>query len=150
MHNPLVLAKSLMPLTLLAGSFCVRAFLDGRRYARNTSGVKEILSPIKIFTKEIETAVQEKEAALEQVPVFTLINDAIAFIKQRVAKQKKQLGVIDFDDLIAMLADEVSKPHNTLVAQLRKNFPVALIDEFQDTDAKQYAILDAVYPSAST
>ena len=125
------------------------AFLDGRRYARNTSGVKEILSPIKIFTKEIETAVQEKEAALEQAPVFTLINDAIAFIKQRVAKQKKQLGVIDFDDLIAMLADEVSKPHNTLVAQLRKNFPVALIDEFQDTDAKQYAILDAVYPSAN-
>ena len=28
-----------------------------------------------------------------------------------------------------------------------KKFPVALIDEFQDTDAKQYAILDAVYPN---
>ena len=76
------------------------------------------------------------------MPVFKLVVEAIAFIKSRVEKQKKQLGVIDFDDLIRMLADEVVKPNNTLVPELRKKFPVALIDEFQDTDAKQYAILD--------
>ena len=81
------------------------------------------------------------------MPVFKLVVEAIAFIKSRVEKQKKRLGVIDFDDLIRMLADEVVKPSNTLVPELRKKFPVALIDEFQDTDAKQYAILDAVYPN---
>lgn len=123
------------------------AFLDGRRYARNKSGVKELLTPIKTLAKEIDTAVQERDAALAQIPVFELINNAISFIKQRVVKQKKQLGLIDFDDLIRMLADEVVKPDNTLVPQLRKRFPVALIDEFQDTDANQYAILDAVYPN---
>ena len=122
------------------------AFLDGRRYARNKSGVKELLSPIKDFVKAVESAVVDMHNALAQIPVFTLVNHAISFIKQRVAKQKKQLGVIDFDDLIHMLADEVVKPNNTLVPELRKKFPVALIDEFQDTDAKQYAILDAVYP----
>lgn len=122
------------------------AFLDGRRYARNKSGVKELLSPIKDFVKAVENAVVDKHEALAQIPVFVLVNQAIAFIKQRVAKQKKQLGIIDFDDLIHMLADEVVKPNNTLVPELRKKFPVALIDEFQDTDAKQYAILDAVYP----
>jgi len=125
------------------------AFLDGRRYARNKTGVKELLSPIKDFVKAVETAVVEKQDALAQIPVFTLVNQAISFIKQRVAKQKKQLGVIDFDDLIHMLADEVVKPNNTLVSELRKKFPVALIDEFQDTDAKQYAILDAVYAKLS-
>ncbi|WP_421134472.1 exodeoxyribonuclease V subunit beta [Alteromonas sp. A079] len=125
------------------------AFLDGRRYARNKSGVKELLSPIKNFVKAVETAVVEKQDALGQIPVFTLVNQAISFIKKGVAKQKKQLGVIDFDDLIHMLADEVVKPNNTLVPELRKKFPVALIDEFQDTDAKQYAILDAVYPKLS-
>lgn len=125
------------------------AFLDGRRYARNTSGVKEILSPIKVLAKAIELATEDKNIALAQIPTFNLINDAIAFIKQRVLQQKKQLGIIDFDDLIRMLADEVVKPNTTLAAELRKRFPVALIDEFQDTDAKQYAILDAVYPSSS-
>lgn len=124
------------------------AFLDGRRYARNQSGVKEILSPIKDFAKSIETAVTDKENALAQLPVFRLVYEAIDFIKTRVEKEKKQRGVIDFDDLIQMLANEVTKPNNTLVTELRKKFPVALIDEFQDTDAKQYAILDAVYPNA--
>ncbi|NDV90652.1 exodeoxyribonuclease V subunit beta [Alteromonas sp. 345S023] len=124
-------------------------FLDGRRYARNKSGVKEILAPIKAFAKAIETAIEERDNGLAQVPVFTLVNEGITFIKQCVSKHKKQLGVIDFDDLITMLANEVVKPDNTLAAELRKKFPVALIDEFQDTDAKQYAILDAVYANAN-
>jgi exodeoxyribonuclease V beta subunit len=122
------------------------AFLDGRRYARNKSGVKEILAPIKALTKSIEEAIADRDAGLAQIPTFKLVTQGIEFIKARVLLQKKQLGVIDFDDLIRMLADEVVKPNNTLVAELRKRFPVALIDEFQDTDAKQYAILDAVYP----
>jgi exodeoxyribonuclease V beta subunit len=126
-----------------------KAFLDKRRYSRNSSGVKELLSPIKDFTKAIETEIEERDNTLAQLPVFALVNDAISFIKDRVIKQKKQRGIIDFDDLINMLADEVAKPDNTLVAELRKKFPVALIDEFQDTDAKQYAILDAVYPRNS-
>ena len=123
------------------------AFVKGNRYARNSSGVKEILTPIKDFAGALKKAFGEKDKALSKVPVFKLVVEAIAFIKSRVEKQKKQLGVIDFDDLIRMLADEVVKPNNTLVPELRKKFPVALIDEFQDTDAKQYAILDAVYPN---
>jgi len=124
------------------------AFLDGRRFGRNKSGVKEILAPIKGFADAILAACKEKQDNLDKIPVFTLVNDAISFIKTNVAAQKQQLGVIDFDDLIRMLADEVVKPNNSLVPELRKKFPVALIDEFQDTDAKQYAILDAVYPNA--
>ena len=126
------------------------AFVKGTRYARNSSGVKEILTPIKEFATALKKVFGEKDKALAKVPVFKLVIEAIAFIKGRVDKQKKQLGVIDFDDLIRMLADEVVKPNNTLVPELRKKFPVALIDEFQDTDAKQYAILDAVYPNASS
>ncbi len=123
------------------------AFVKGTRYAKNSSGVKEVLTPIKEFAAALKKAFGEKDKALGKVPVFKLVVEAIAFIKSRVEKQKKQLGVIDFDDLIRMLADEVVKPNNTLVPELRKKFPVALIDEFQDTDAKQYAILDAVYPN---
>lgn len=123
------------------------AFVKGNRYARNSSGVKEILTPIKEFAGALKKAFGEKDKALSKVPVFNLVIEAIEFIKERVEKQKKHLGVIDFDDLIRMLAEEVVKPNNTLVPELRKKFPVALIDEFQDTDAKQYAILDAVYPN---
>ncbi|MDE5014580.1 UvrD-helicase domain-containing protein, partial [Francisella tularensis subsp. holarctica] len=56
-----------------------------------------------------------------------------------------QKGVLDFDDLITNLCQTVKKSPE-LVKTLQKQYQVALIDEFQDTDAEQYDILDTIYP----
>ncbi len=51
-----------------------------------------------------------------------------------------------FDDLLTRLNDALHKPNGAHLAEIiRQQYPVALIDEFQDTDPVQYRIFDAVY-----
>ncbi|MCX7512818.1 UvrD-helicase domain-containing protein [Frateuria hangzhouensis] len=54
-------------------------------------------------------------------------------------------GQLTFDELIARVGDALARPEGRLAARLFAEWPVALVDEFQDTDAQQYAILDAIY-----
>jgi exodeoxyribonuclease V beta subunit len=51
-----------------------------------------------------------------------------------------------FSQLISEVHDRLTGPNGAvLAARLRKAWPVALIDEFQDTDARQWAIFDRIY-----
>ncbi len=60
--------------------------------------------------------------------------------------RKQQRARIGFDDLLRKLDDALQGPGGArLAATLRAQFPVALIDEFQDTDPVQYRIFDAIY-----
>ena len=63
-------------------------------------------------------------------------------------ERSKKSGAMTFDDLIltlnSALKDEVRGP--ALANKLREAYPFALVDEFQDTDAIQYSILDSIYP----
>lgn len=54
-------------------------------------------------------------------------------------------GQLTFDELIARVGDALARPDGRLAARLFAEWPIALVDEFQDTDAQQYAILDAIY-----
>ena len=63
---------------------------------------------------------------------------------------KQQQLVMDFDDLIQVLSDRLAeKDAQTLINALREQYPYALVDEFQDTDPKQYQIIDILYPSSN-
>ena len=51
-----------------------------------------------------------------------------------------------YDDQLKFLLDLLRKPDSSdLIADLRTHFPVAMIDEFQDTDATQYEIFERLY-----
>ncbi|UGB38406.1 UvrD-helicase domain-containing protein [Frateuria soli] len=54
-------------------------------------------------------------------------------------------GQLTFDELIARVGGALARPGRRLAERLFAQWPVALVDEFQDTDALQYAILDAIY-----
>ena len=55
-----------------------------------------------------------------------------------------------FDELLTRLDAALQGPNGErLAALIRRQFPVALIDEFQDTDPLQYRIFDAVYGIAA-
>jgi exodeoxyribonuclease V beta subunit len=55
---------------------------------------------------------------------------------------------LTFNMLIEGAALALRDPAGPLAGRLRAQWPVALVDEFQDTDAQQYAILDAIYRDA--
>lgn len=64
----------------------------------------------------------------------------------RLAELKRVRRVQTYDDLIDGVADALSGAHaEALVARLRAQYAVALVDEFQDTDARQWAIFERVF-----
>ena len=68
----------------------------------------------------------------------------------RVARAKQQQRVQTYDDLIDRVADAIDGPGaEALTARLRAQYAVALVDEFQDTDARQWRIFDRVFGVAS-
>ncbi|WP_351074772.1 UvrD-helicase domain-containing protein [Shewanella sp. CAL98-MNA-CIBAN-0140] len=66
-------------------------------------------------------------------------------IRQRFAGQKQQRNLMTPDDLLLSLAMALSQNPITLAHAIAKRFPVALIDEFQDTDPLQFTIFNQVY-----
>ncbi len=74
----------------------------------------------------------------------------LAWAPAAVAERKRARHRVDFDDLLLNLYRSLSGPRGeTLAASLRQRFPVALIDEFQDTDPLQFAIFEAIYGSGA-
>lgn len=69
-------------------------------------------------------------------------------IKNRFFELLANAGVILPNDLIRLLHEALSSAHGEeLAAQIRALYPVAMIDEFQDTDALQYEIFNTIYPA---
>ncbi|HEX9081288.1 MAG TPA: UvrD-helicase domain-containing protein, partial [Holophagaceae bacterium] len=64
-------------------------------------------------------------------------------LAEAIRRRKAAEGLFDFDDLIDQVAEGVRNP--ALVARLRERYRAALIDEFQDTDARQWEIFRAVF-----
>lgn len=62
-------------------------------------------------------------------------------------RRKAAQRLLAFDDLLNRLHEALQGPAGEdLAARLREQYPLALIDEFQDTDPIQYAIFDRIYP----
>ena len=75
-----------------------------------------------------------------------LIRDLIDTVGPDLRRRKHERRVISFDDMLYNLhAALEGGEHPELASSLREKFPVALIDEFQDTDPLQFAIFDRIY-----
>jgi exodeoxyribonuclease V beta subunit len=75
-----------------------------------------------------------------------LLCHAARWVARRFEEEEARRSQMGFDDLLTRLLSALRKPNGARLAQIiREQYPVALIDEFQDTDPVQYAIFDAVY-----
>ncbi len=139
------------------------AFIDGKRYARSKFKT-ELLEAFE-SVKQVKEQVKKIANNINKAKAYAIVKSAIYTIRQQVIEQKQALNLLDFDDLINTLADclnpdaqskenpsDESSPvqdkasqENHLAKQLLAQYPVALIDEFQDTDPKQFGILQAIY-----
>ncbi len=70
--------------------------------------------------------------------------------RARVARLKRQRGVQGYDDLIAGVAAALDGAGGEALARaLRAQYAVALVDEFQDTEDRQWRIFDRVFGRGS-
>lgn len=84
---------------------------------------------------------------------FTL--DVLAALRVEVAHQldarMRAQAELSFNDVLHRLHDALAMPHGeALAATLRQRFPVALIDEFQDTDPVQFGMFKRIYVDGLT
>ena len=80
-----------------------------------------------------------------------LLRDLLDDAGPELRRRKRERRVIAYDDMLYNLHAALhSGTYPRLAEALRQRFPVALIDEFQDTDPLQFAIFDAVYGAGGT
>lgn len=76
-----------------------------------------------------------------------LIAHAVQWVKQRYVWEKQRLAQMSFDDMLTRLESALYSPQGEHLAEvIRQQFPIAMIDEFQDTDPVQYRIFAKLYP----
>ena len=85
------------------------------------------------------------EAQLERLRL-RLVRDMLAQAGRQLRDRKRARRVVSFNDILHDAWDALCNGERPwLAGALRRRYPVALIDEFQDTDPLQCAIFMAIY-----
>jgi len=97
-------------------------------------------------------AFADLQAALQALPdpFHAARLHARTHVLQRMAELKRRSGLFGFADMLQRLDVALADPESgeRLAQRLRAQFPVALIDEFQDTSPLQFRIFDRIYRTA--
>lgn len=136
----------------------VKALFHGSRikgYAKHfDSGNKDdYLDTLKAFNDSWKKADKIKikvDEVKQKLPHYEHIVKLIAAIKAQASEDKQRQCVLDHSDTINLLYQEIASGNSQLISYIRSQYPIALIDEFQDTDAQQYTIFHHIYPPEDT
>lgn len=94
-----------------------------------------------------------RELEPKDKPQPVILSHAGRWVRDTYAQRMLKQAHMGFDDLLVQLEQALDPEHagahaQQLAERLRADFPVALIDEFQDTDPIQYGIFNRIYPVA--
>ena len=114
---------------------------------------------LEAFSKNFSAAVPacfdctaDLRAALDAIDplAHALVRHAAGHIARRTAELKEQRRQFGFADMLARLKEALEGPNGeALRRRIVTQYPVALIDEFQDTSPDQYRIFDLLYRVAA-
>ncbi len=97
------------------------------------------------FFQECGQLYQDLETLQRDLKVAAL-RDAAAFVQGEMKAYKAREQRLSYDDLLRNLRDALAGAQGKQLGdRVRQQFPVAMIDEFQDTDAIQYEIFRRLY-----
>ncbi|HET6527960.1 MAG TPA: exodeoxyribonuclease V subunit beta [Balneolaceae bacterium] len=79
------------------------------------------------------------------------LKELLHHLRQELPRKKQQLEVLSYDDLLLNVHQAINDEEkgDEFTALLREKHPVALVDEFQDTDPVQYEIFRDVYADSA-
>jgi len=78
----------------------------------------------------------------------SITRHAIHWLRARYDAEKQRIARMTFDDMLNRLDSALQSANGErLAAAIVKQYPMALIDEFQDTDPVQYRIFARLYPA---
>jgi exodeoxyribonuclease V beta subunit len=113
--------------------------LDGQLLAERVEEMRA--DPTLLFARDSVRLIQYRLAASE----IAFWQRWVERLGQWRAERLAARGQLTFDELIVRVGDALQRNQGGLAGRLFDAWPVTLVDEFQDTDAQQYAILDRIY-----
>ncbi|KEI34722.1 exodeoxyribonuclease V beta chain [Francisella sp. W12-1067] len=120
-------------------------FVNGNRYRNLKEEFEPIFCNLKALKDKYIKEIKDIDTYKQVFKAYVLAKQICLDIREEFKNLKAKNAVLDFDDLIIKLRDAL-KTSQELALFLQKEYSVALIDEFQDTDNEQYEILDTIYP----
>ncbi|WP_170140471.1 exodeoxyribonuclease V subunit beta [Kushneria indalinina] len=121
--------------------WCSRARLEDATKKNHTPPMHPFFEALAQFETLAET--QRDQQTTVRAQLLAHARDTLA---QSLALEKRRRGMWDFDDLLNSLDEALAGQAGArLAARIRHNLPVAMIDEFQDTDPVQYRIFSTIY-----
>ncbi|WP_373190297.1 exodeoxyribonuclease V subunit beta, partial [Halomonas sp.] len=112
------------------------------------TGIAEIWKTGEPLDHPALHALAELPTRLEALPDAhaDLLAHAVHWMSERRERMQQRRAELGPDDLLERLDRAFEGPAGeALAAHVRRQFPVALVDEFQDTDPVQYRLFDHVY-----
>jgi len=115
------------------------------------SGMQSLADPGKILPMhpgfDAIALLPQQLASLPKLKV-ELMKHAIHWIRERYDREKQRMARMTFNDMLTRLDNALQGPSGeSLKKTIHQQYPIALIDEFQDTDPIQYRIFSAIYPA---
>ena len=71
-------------------------------------------------------------------------------VRDEVDRRKRRLGILSYDDLLGRLADALQDDDAPARHRMRQRWQIVLVDEFQDTDPKQWEVLHRAFSGHAT
>ena len=137
--------------------------------ARLSSSEPEFAAMAEKFCGDKLAAGQKKGQPLVAHTFFSLLNQTVAlllakpelalavrhhaalYLVAEFARHKRARAELDFNDLLLQLHQALQGDGGAvLAARIRAQYPLAMVDEFQDTDPLQFAIFRAIYPDVDS
>lgn len=103
---------------------------------------KNGISPLPDIRAFVE-AIGSIQTWLEQFHAF-FYQHALNSVRSSMRVQKHIDNAVSYTDMVSLTAEALG--NKKLARQIREKYPLAFIDEFQDTDPGQWAIFQALYP----
>jgi exodeoxyribonuclease V beta subunit len=98
--------------------------------------------------------VDQYQEVSKSIKKFEIIfkKDLLQYLHKELNQKKEQLQVLSYDDLLLRLRNALldEKQGTKLADKLREKHPIAMVDEFQDTDPSQYDIFRQIYKDSDT
>ncbi|MGM9972310.1 MAG: ATP-dependent helicase, partial [Anaeroplasmataceae bacterium] len=103
--------------------------------------IKEEISELNLDSKEYKPKlVKSKISALKNDMLLSFDDNNLKLIYDRYQRRLKHENLLDFDDLI-ILTIEVFENNPNILKKYQNKFLYIMIDEFQDTNTKQYNLI---------
>ncbi len=100
------------------------------------------ISPLKIW--DLVDEYLSTYSGWEEIEIAWLV-DATKAINDRFKEKKRQKNILSYQDLLEITQYGLESGNSEIAKIISEKYPIALIDEFQDTDPIQYSIFSNIY-----